>query len=66
MASVFPVVFWLAIVAALMVCAALFTPKGPQQVIMLALASCYLMWMITYMAQLHPLISPIRSVSQEA
>ncbi|KAL1738105.1 ATP synthase subunit H-domain-containing protein [Schizophyllum fasciatum] len=61
MASVFPVVFWLAIVAALMVCAALFTPKGPQQVvvrtsIMLALASCYLMWMITYMAQLHPLI----------
>ena len=24
--------------------------------IMLALASCYLMWMITYMAQLHPLI----------
>jgi hypothetical protein len=25
--------------------------------IMLTLASCYLMWMVTYMAQLHPLIS---------
>ncbi len=23
---------------------------------MLALAACYLMWMVTYMAQLHPLI----------
>ncbi|KAL1753183.1 ATP synthase subunit H-domain-containing protein [Schizophyllum commune] len=61
MASIFPVVFWLVIVVVLMACAALFTPKGPQQVvvrtsIMLALASCYLMWMITYMAQLHPLI----------
>ena len=23
---------------------------------MLTLASCYLMWMVTYMAQLHPLV----------
>ncbi|KAL1666889.1 hypothetical protein GGF50DRAFT_112714 [Schizophyllum commune] len=31
MASIFPVVFWLVIVVVLMACAALFTPKGPQQ-----------------------------------
>ncbi|KIM40629.1 hypothetical protein M413DRAFT_46507, partial [Hebeloma cylindrosporum] len=61
MASIFPVLFVFVVTAALMTAAALFTPKGPQQVtirtgLMLALASCYLMWMVTYMAQLHPLI----------
>ncbi|KAK7033344.1 ATPase, V0 complex, subunit E1/e2 [Favolaschia claudopus] len=70
MAGVLPVFFILAIVIALMTCAAVFTPKGPQQVvirtaIMLTLASCYLMWMVTYLAQLHPLISPIRTVEAE-
>ena len=35
MASIFPVVFWLVIVVVLMACAALFTPKGPQQVYVL-------------------------------
>ncbi|KAJ7928788.1 ATPase, V0 complex, subunit E1/e2, partial [Mycena leptocephala] len=61
MATILPIFFILAIVAALMTCAALFTPKGPQQVvyrtaIMLTLAACYLMWMVTYLAQLHPLL----------
>ncbi|GAA6018934.1 hypothetical protein JCM11491_005684 [Sporobolomyces phaffii] len=41
-------------------------PKGENQVvirtsIMLAVACCWLMWAITYLAQLHPLIKPIRS-----
>ncbi|KJA16509.1 hypothetical protein HYPSUDRAFT_147658 [Hypholoma sublateritium FD-334 SS-4] len=61
MASTFPVLFMLVVTAALMTVAALFTPKGPQQVtirtsLMLALAACHLMWMVTYMAQLHPLV----------
>ncbi|EIW84236.1 hypothetical protein CONPUDRAFT_119929 [Coniophora puteana RWD-64-598 SS2] len=63
MASLFPVILLLAVVAGLMVCSFLFVPKGPQQTLyrtslMLALGSCYLMWMITYLAQLHPLIAP--------
>ncbi|KAJ3792348.1 ATP synthase subunit H-domain-containing protein [Lentinula aff. detonsa] len=61
MPSVLPVLFGLVIAVVLMACAAIFTLKGPQQVLirtslMLALAACYLMWMVTYFAQLHPLI----------
>ncbi|KAF7328048.1 hypothetical protein MKEN_00385900 [Mycena kentingensis (nom. inval.)] len=67
MATILPIFFLLAIVAGLMTCAALFTPKGPNQVVirtglMLALAACYLMWMVTYLAQLHPLLQPTKSV----
>ncbi|KAF8910546.1 ATPase, V0 complex, subunit E1/e2 [Gymnopilus junonius] len=67
MASILPVLFMFVVTAALMTVAALFTPKGPNQVtvrtaLMLTLASCYLMWMVTYMAQLHPLIVPVHSV----
>ncbi|KAG1851481.1 ATPase, V0 complex, subunit E1/e2 [Suillus subalutaceus] len=67
MASVIPVIFILAIVLGLMACGYLFVPKGPHQTtirtaIILTLASCYLMWMVTYMAQLHPLITPYRSI----
>ncbi|KAG2050881.1 hypothetical protein BDR06DRAFT_622137 [Suillus hirtellus] len=66
MASVIPVIFILVIVLGLMACGFLFVPKGPNQTtirtaIMLTFASCYLMWMVTYMAQLHPLITPYRS-----
>ncbi|KAF8150057.1 ATPase, V0 complex, subunit E1/e2 [Crassisporium funariophilum] len=61
MPSILPVLFAFAGTAGLMTAAALFVPKGPQQVtirtaLMLTLASCYLMWMVTYMAQLNPLI----------
>ncbi|CAO3702017.1 unnamed protein product [Rhizopus stolonifer] len=40
-------------------------PKGNNQtvirtVIIMSLACCYLMWAITYLAQLHPLINPIK------
>ncbi|KAF9243434.1 ATPase, V0 complex, subunit E1/e2 [Melanogaster broomeanus] len=70
MASVFLVIFILVIVLALMACSFLFVPKGPHQTTirtacLLTLASCYLMWMITYMAQLHPLIAPYRSTKME-
>ncbi|KAI0326609.1 hypothetical protein GY45DRAFT_1373796 [Cubamyces sp. BRFM 1775] len=39
------------------------TPKGPNQTlirtsVLLTLACCYLMWMVTYLAQVHPLASP--------
>ncbi|KAG8773025.1 H(+)-transporting V0 sector ATPase subunit e [Serendipita sp. 398] len=42
------------------------TPKGNQQtlirtMIILTLWCCFLMWSITYMAQLHPLIAPRRA-----
>ncbi|CAE6337033.1 unnamed protein product [Rhizoctonia solani] len=42
------------------------TPKGETQTllrtsILLTLTCCYLMWAITYMAQMHPLIAPRRS-----
>ncbi|KAK7463411.1 hypothetical protein VKT23_006764 [Stygiomarasmius scandens] len=71
MASILPVLFVLVVVVGLMALAALFTPKGPNQVVirtslMLALAACYLMWMVTYMAQLHPLIAPQRSLKAES
>ncbi|KAI6002966.1 ATPase, V0 complex, subunit E1/e2 [Pisolithus albus] len=70
MASLFPVVFLLIVLLGLEVCTYLLVPKGPQQVtirtaIMLTFAACYLMWMVTYMAQLHPLIAPYRSPKLE-
>ncbi|GAA5863521.1 hypothetical protein JCM8547_007273 [Rhodosporidiobolus lusitaniae] len=41
-------------------------PKGENQVvirtsILLAITCCWLMWAITYLAQLHPLIKPHRA-----
>ncbi|KAA1467602.1 hypothetical protein DENSPDRAFT_877453 [Dentipellis sp. KUC8613] len=70
MASAFPVLLVLAVAAAAGVAAWSFTPKGPQQVLIrtsvsLALACCYLMWMIAYLAQLHPLIAPRKNLAVE-
>ncbi|EIN05041.1 hypothetical protein PUNSTDRAFT_75311 [Punctularia strigosozonata HHB-11173 SS5] len=61
MSSVLPVWFLLVIVLGLMFVSWIFTPKGPNQTLIrtsfsLALACCYLMWMVTYLAQVHPLI----------
>ncbi|KLO17155.1 hypothetical protein SCHPADRAFT_821991 [Schizopora paradoxa] len=61
MASIFPVIALLVIVLGLMAVAWLGTPKGANQTtirtaFLLTLACCYLMWMVTYLAQLHPLI----------
>ncbi|OSX58885.1 hypothetical protein POSPLADRAFT_1090653, partial [Postia placenta MAD-698-R-SB12] len=60
MSSSLPTVFVLAIVLALMACSWFATPKGPQQTLirtscMLTLACCYLMWAVTYLAQVFPL-----------
>ncbi|KAI0635801.1 ATPase, V0 complex, subunit E1/e2 [Trametes polyzona] len=46
------------------------TPKGPNQTlvrtsILLTLACCYLMWMVTFLAQVHPLERPRRSLVEE-
>ncbi|BDD56150.1 H(+)-transporting V0 sector ATPase subunit e [Monascus purpureus] len=43
-----------------------FSPKGENQTLwrsslILAFAACYLMWAITFLSQLHPLIVPMRS-----
>ncbi|KAK9468555.1 ATP synthase subunit H-domain-containing protein [Lipomyces arxii] len=42
------------------------TPKGDNQTvwrssIILTLSMCYIMWALTYLSQLHPLIAPMRS-----
>ncbi|EGN98859.1 hypothetical protein SERLA73DRAFT_122734 [Serpula lacrymans var. lacrymans S7.3] len=71
MASLIPIFFLLVVTVGLMACGYLFVPKGPQQTLVrtsiaLTLAVCYLMWMITYLAQLHPLIEPYRSPKVES
>lgn len=52
-------------VAALSVLVWIFAPKQNQTVwrssVILCMAMCYLMWAITYLAQLHPLEAPRRS-----
>ncbi|KAI0346174.1 hypothetical protein BDW22DRAFT_725443 [Trametopsis cervina] len=70
MSSSFPTVIILAIVLALMAGVWFVTPKGPNQTltrtaVMLALSCCYLMWMVTYLAQVHPLERPRRAFIQE-
>ncbi|KAK9473071.1 ATP synthase subunit H-domain-containing protein [Dipodascopsis tothii] len=42
------------------------TPKGDNQTvwrssIILSLSMCYIMWALTYLSQLYPLIQPMRS-----
>ncbi|KAI0956077.1 hypothetical protein AcV7_006582 [Taiwanofungus camphoratus] len=67
MSSSLPALFVLIVVLGLMVCARFLVPKGPQQIliqtsIMLTLACCYLMWMVTYLAQVHPLERPRKAL----
>ncbi|KAG9241324.1 ATPase, V0 complex, subunit E1/e2 [Calycina marina] len=55
----------LAVVVIMSLLAWFLSPKGETQTIwrsslILAFASCYLMWAITFLAQLHPLIVPRR------
>ncbi|KAF7771593.1 hypothetical protein Agabi119p4_5904 [Agaricus bisporus var. burnettii] len=66
----FPILAVLVVVAALVACTAFLVPKGPNQVtirtaLMLTLTAAYLMWMITYLAQLHPLIQPVHTIKTE-
>ncbi|KAH7104345.1 ATPase, V0 complex, subunit E1/e2 [Auriculariales sp. MPI-PUGE-AT-0066] len=63
MASAFPVFALFVIALGLMAVSWLATPKGPQQTLLrtsflLTIACTYLMWAITYLAQLHPLVAP--------
>ncbi|RYP67013.1 hypothetical protein DL769_005873 [Monosporascus sp. CRB-8-3] len=60
----------LVVVVAMSVAAWFLSPKGENQTtwrssLILAFASCYLMWFVTFMAQLHPLIEPRRSDVRE-
>ncbi|PWW73502.1 hypothetical protein C7212DRAFT_219912, partial [Tuber magnatum] len=54
------------VVVALSAVVWVFAPKGENQTIwrsslILTFAACYIMWAITFMAQLHPLVMPRRS-----
>ncbi|KAL1919948.1 uncharacterized protein VTP21DRAFT_1880 [Calcarisporiella thermophila] len=60
-------VLWI-FIATLIASGALYvlTPKGPNQTtirtsLIMSLICCYIMWAITYMAQLHPLVAPQRN-----
>ncbi|KAL4939511.1 ATPase, V0 complex, subunit E1/e2 [Aspergillus filifer] len=66
MANGWSLILGLIIVVAAAVAAWVFSPKGDNQTLwrstlILSLASCYLMWAITFLAQWHPLIAPKRA-----
>ncbi|KAK9596405.1 H(+)-transporting V0 sector ATPase subunit e [Aspergillus fumigatus] len=66
MANGWSVIVGLVIVVLAALAAWIFSPKGENQTLwrstlILSLASCYLMWAITFLAQWHPLIVPKRS-----
>ncbi|KAK8864621.1 V-type proton ATPase subunit E [Kwoniella newhampshirensis] len=66
MSSFFHVVLVGIIIAAMGAVGWFVLPKGKSQTLLrssllLTLTCCYLMWAITYLAQLHPIISPRRS-----
>ncbi|KAJ2968505.1 hypothetical protein NQ176_g9150 [Zarea fungicola] len=65
MAQGYSIFVGLVIVVAMCAAAWFLAPKGENRVlwrssIILAVVSCYLMWAITFLAQLHPLIRPKR------
>ncbi|RSL73192.1 hypothetical protein CEP54_000447 [Fusarium duplospermum] len=70
MAQGYAIFIGLVVIAALCVASWFLAPKGENQVLwrsslILAIVSCYLMWAITFMAQLHPLIAPRRTGIRE-
>ncbi|KAK8146857.1 hypothetical protein MY1884_009568 [Beauveria asiatica] len=65
MAQGYSVFIGLFVIVAMCAAAWLLAPKGENRVLwrsslILAIVSCYLMWAITFLAQLHPLIRPKR------
>ncbi|TCD65695.1 H(+)-transporting V0 sector ATPase subunit e [Steccherinum ochraceum] len=67
MSSSFPALVILVIVLGLMACSWVFTRKGENQTLirtalLLTLACCYLMWMVTFLAQVHPLEKPRKAL----
>ncbi|KAG6017735.1 hypothetical protein E4U54_004266 [Claviceps lovelessii] len=70
MAQSYAVFIGLAIIIALCAVSWFAAPKGENQVLwrsslILSIVSCYLMWAITFLAQLHPLIEPKRNNLRE-
>ncbi|KAG5983853.1 hypothetical protein E4U55_007003 [Claviceps digitariae] len=70
MAQSYAVFIGLAIIVALCAVSWFAAPKGENQVLwrsslILSIVSCYLMWAITFLAQLHPLIEPKRNNLRE-
>jgi len=70
MSSSLPTLIILAIVLGAMAAVWFLTPKGANQTLirtscMLALSCCYLMWMVTYLAQVHPLERPRKALVVE-
>ncbi|KAK3906289.1 ATPase, V0 complex, subunit E1/e2 [Staphylotrichum tortipilum] len=66
MANGWSIIIGLVIIVAMCLASWFFAPKGENQVLwrsslILSIVSCYLMWAITFLAQLHPLIVPRRS-----
>ncbi|OAQ99432.1 hypothetical protein LLEC1_07843 [Akanthomyces lecanii] len=65
MAQGYSVFIGLFVILAMCAAAWFLSPKGENRVLwrsslILAIVSCYLMWAITFLAQLHPLIRPKR------
>ncbi|KAH9838574.1 ATPase, V0 complex, subunit E1/e2 [Rhodofomes roseus] len=70
MSSPVPVFLIFAIILLVMGTIWFVTPKGPNQTLirtslMLALMCCYLMWAVTYLAQVYPLERPRKTVGNE-
>ena len=66
MANGYSIFVGLVVIVALCLASWFFSPKGENQVLwrsslILTIISCYLMWAITFLAQLNPLIEPRRS-----
>jgi len=70
MANGYSIFIGLFVIVAMCIAAWVFSPKGENQVLwrsslILAFVSCYLMWAITFLSQLNPLIEPRRSDLRE-
>merc|ERR1712000_424964 len=70
MAQGYAIWIGLVVIAVLCVASWFLSPKGENQVLwrsslLLAIISCYLMWAITFLAQLPPLIAPRRGDLRE-
>ncbi|KAJ9138821.1 hypothetical protein NKR23_g8218 [Pleurostoma richardsiae] len=66
MANGWSIFVGLFVVVAMGIAAWFLSPKGENQVLwrsslLLTFASCYLMWAVTFLSQLNPLIEPRRS-----
>ncbi|KAF9976468.1 H(+)-transporting V0 sector ATPase subunit e [Actinomortierella ambigua] len=61
--SGYTIIIVLAVMVAASSAAYIFAPRGPNQTVVrtsliMTFVACYLMWAITYLSQLHPLMKP--------